>query len=143
MPPRLLRPGHITAAQIEATIGPIERQPHATGPGAPLPSPGMLQRHYAPRTPAEVYEGSGEFRVLDLVASGSRVGWLTHIRRMRAPAEQVVVRQLPNDPKEYATRLYSALHELDEAQLDRIVIDLPPDTEEWLAVRDRLRRAAG
>jgi len=35
------------------------------------------------------------------------------------------------------------LHNLDREQLDRIVVDLPPDTTEWLAVQDRLRRAAG
>jgi hypothetical protein len=33
------------------------------------------------------------------------------------------------------------LHELDGAGLDRIVVTLPPDAEEWLAVRDRVRRA--
>jgi hypothetical protein len=26
--------------------------------------------------------------------------------------------------------------------LDAIVVEMPPDEEEWLAVRDRLRRAA-
>jgi hypothetical protein len=34
------------------------------------------------------------------------------------------------------------LHELDQLGLDRIVVELPPVTDEWLAVRDRLMRAA-
>ena len=49
---------------------------------------------------------------------------------------------MPADPAGYAAQLYAALHALDDAGVDRIVVDLPPDGDEWLAVRDRLRRAA-
>ncbi|HEY7424074.1 MAG TPA: Sua5 family C-terminal domain-containing protein [Gemmataceae bacterium] len=49
---------------------------------------------------------------------------------------------LPADTAGYAAQLYAVLHELDAAELDRIVVALPPDTDDWLAVRDRLRRAA-
>jgi len=49
---------------------------------------------------------------------------------------------MPADPAGYAARLYTTLHALDEAGVDRIVVDLPPDAEEWLAVRDRVGRAA-
>ena len=49
---------------------------------------------------------------------------------------------LPSDAAGYAAQLYAVLHELDAADLDRIVVTLPPDTDEWLAVRDRLHRAA-
>ena len=54
----------------------------------------------------------------------------------------MLVRVLPSDPLGYAAQLYAVLHELDAAALDCIVVTLPPDTEEWMAVRDRLRRAA-
>ena len=54
----------------------------------------------------------------------------------------LIVRIMPADPAGYAAQLYAALYALDDAGLDRIVVDLPPDAEEWLAVRDRLRRAA-
>ena len=54
----------------------------------------------------------------------------------------VLVRVLPSDPAGYAALLYAVLHELDTAGLDRILVTLPPDTDDWMAVRDRLRRAA-
>ncbi|MCC6417578.1 MAG: hypothetical protein IT429_04950, partial [Gemmataceae bacterium] len=38
--------------------------------------------------------------------------------------------------------LYAALHTLDRAGVDRIVVSLPLDGPAWLAVRDRLRRAS-
>jgi L-threonylcarbamoyladenylate synthase len=137
-PPRLLRPGHITPAQIEAIIGPIQRGAVSTA-GA-LPSPGLFARHYSPRTPTEVVEGSGAERVLVLTEAGQRVGWLA--RMARPTSERVVLHVMPDDPTEYGTRLYAALHDLDELGLDRIIVDLPPGTDEWLAIRDRLLRAA-
>jgi L-threonylcarbamoyladenylate synthase len=49
---------------------------------------------------------------------------------------------MPRDPGQYARYLYAVLHDLDELGVERIVVDLPPDTPDWLAVRDRLRRAS-
>jgi L-threonylcarbamoyladenylate synthase len=49
---------------------------------------------------------------------------------------------MPEHADAFAARLYATLHALDQRQLDRIVVDEPPDTEAWRAVRDRLHRAA-
>ena len=51
-------------------------------------------------------------------------------------------RPMPNDPSSYARELYATLHELDAGGFDRIIVELPPDTPEWSAIRDRLFRAA-
>ena len=137
-PPRLLRPGLIGLAELEAVIGPIARMASAQA-GAALPSPGMLPRHYAPRTPLEC-SSAGRARVEELLRGGARVGWLT-VSSPQQAADGLVVRILPADATGYAAQLYAALHALDDAGVDRIVVDLPPDAEEWLAIRDRLRRA--
>jgi L-threonylcarbamoyladenylate synthase len=50
--------------------------------------------------------------------------------------------QMPATSAHYASNLYDTLHAADQRRAEYIVLDLPPDTEEWLAVRDRLRRAA-
>ncbi len=141
-PARLLRPGLVAPADIEALIGPIERAA-APAPEAPLPSPGMLARHYAPRTPLECVAGDARPRLEVLVRQGLRVAWLTH----EAPAEGdvpagVAVNLLPPDPAGYAAGLYALLHALDDGRADRIVVTLPPADEGWLGVRDRLKRAA-
>jgi L-threonylcarbamoyladenylate synthase len=108
----------------------------------PLPSPGLLPRHYAPRTPLECIEPSDTERIAALQNERRRIGWVTFGDPISAQVPGVVVRVLPADPAGYAAQLYAALHELDRAELDRILVTLPPDTHEWLAVRDRLRRAA-
>ena len=69
------------------------------------------------------------------------MGWMTFGKFVDGvPA--ALVELIPDHPKPYAARLYSALHAMDDAGVDRIIIELPPDTPEWHAVRDRLTRAA-
>ncbi len=140
-PPQLLRPGLVTPREIEAVIGPIGRQSPATA-GAALRSPGMLARHYAPRTPLECAADDGFQRVLQLTKDGLRVGWMTLGEAPNAldPAKAVVL-AMPIDPVAYAAQLFAALHTLDVAGVQRIVVALPPPLEEWLTVRDRLTRA--
>jgi L-threonylcarbamoyladenylate synthase len=149
-PPRLLRPGMVTPSAIEAIIGPIERQPPTASESGPLPSPGMMARHYAPRAPLicppfEKFEQTMEL-VFQMVHNGHRVGWATFSHMSfgdNRPPENPLIRFVSmSAPEHYASILYKLLHELDEAGCDRIVVDLPPDTEEWQAVRDRLLRAA-
>jgi len=48
---------------------------------------------------------------------------------------------MPRDSQAYAQKLYAALRELDTAGCERILVEAPPDTPEWAAVRDRLKRA--
>jgi L-threonylcarbamoyladenylate synthase len=54
----------------------------------------------------------------------------------------MIVVEMPLDPTAYSAQIYATLHELDHAGMDRILVDWPPETDDWLAVRDRLRRAA-
>jgi L-threonylcarbamoyladenylate synthase len=139
-PPRLLRPGLVTIAQLEEVVGHVERAPAPIAAG-PARSPGLMQKHYAPRTQLELVAGSGRHRVADLRRQGMRVGWITLEKPLALPAEPLLL-SMPDDPAGYAAQLYAALHQLDGQGLDRIVLDLPPATDDWLAVHDRLRRAA-
>jgi len=141
-PPCLLRPGPISKADIEAVIGSILLYPAIPAAVSPLPSPGLMARHYAPRTPLEcVVDGPG--RAFALAGEGIAVGLITmgdQTDDLALPGVQVLT--LPANPAGYAAQLYAALHVLDDAGLQRLVVTLPPDTPEWLAVHDRLRRAS-
>jgi L-threonylcarbamoyladenylate synthase len=132
--PVLLRPGPIAVAELEAVVGPIERRRLESSSG-PLPSPGMLPRHYAPRTPVELLADPEAIqkradRSTSAVLMGERTGVAGLVVRM------------PADAAGYAARLYDVLHDLDRRGVSRILIEMPPETDEWLAVRDRLTRAA-
>jgi len=142
-PPRLLRPGLISPAELEEVAGSIQRTCAAASRNeGPLLSPGMLGRHYAPIARLECCEGDGQARVDSLCRAGTRVGWLTFSPPAELRHSSLIVIEMPLDPRAYASRLYAALHALDDAKVERIVATLPPDSEAWLAVLDRLRRAS-
>jgi L-threonylcarbamoyladenylate synthase len=140
--PRLLRPGLIAPAEIEVVIGPIERgAAFSPNPRQPLQSPGQLPRHYAPRAAMECLASDGRCRVEQIAHEGIRVGWLA-LGGDNRPIPGVTTIAMPTSAPRYAAELYSALHMLDDLGVERIVVDLPPDTETWLAIRDRLRRGS-
>ena len=130
--PVLLRPGGVSRQQIEALIGPVSQQTAATGEAHP--APGLHPRHYSPRTKLALVrdgnvprEGSGAYLQIHHPPAGN--------------AREVV--RMPPEAQEYAARLYQTLHDLDVRGYDWIAVEAPPDTPEWEAVRDRLKRAAG
>jgi len=134
--PTLLRPGPIGITDLEATVGPVERR-IGISPG-PLPSPGLLLRHYAPRTPVELHlRDALDARIADL--EGNKENFGVVFLGTRSEEKRI---GLPLDPEAYATRLYDVLHHLDSLDLSRILVELPPDTDPWMAIRDRLIRAA-
>ena len=131
--PVLLRPGRVSKEQLESVLGPV-REKAATSPR----HPGGLERHYAPRTPARMVPS----HALDGAITGlkARVAVLAFSR----PDERVDYwLRMPREPQAYAQRLYAALRELDTAGCEHILVEAPPDSPEWAAVRDRLRRACG
>jgi len=131
--PVLLRPGAVTAAEIEQVLGqPLqgadEQAPRASG---------TLASHYAPRTELvlattvelEAMRGRGDISVLGLgdAPIGSRVRtWIVGGR----------------DAARYGHDLYANLRELDASGAKRLVVERPPVAAEWDAVNDRLGRAA-
>lgn len=148
-PPRLLRPGLVTPGEIESLIGPIERGSHAPAAhgtsrviAEPLRSPGMLERHYAPRAVLETLSAGSAERVAALTRQGCRVGWLTFDAPTEEIASSVRIAIMPRDATAYASQLYAVLHAMDDAGVERIIVEQPPDDEAWLAIRDRLKRAA-
>ena len=51
--------------------------------------------------------------------------------------------RMPREPQAYAQKLYAALRELDGAGCGAILVESPPETDAWNAIRDRLLRATG
>lgn len=139
-PPRILRPGAITAEQLSEALGmtvagPIGAQDQGSSAG-PL-SPGQMAIHYAPQTPAVRVAPDR----LAAFAWPGRAGLLVFGRPdLPALPGPAVRRDLPT-PAEAAAALYATLHDWDERNLDLIVVAPPPDSPEWRAIRDRLRRA--
>jgi L-threonylcarbamoyladenylate synthase len=142
--PTLLRPGTISVDDLRPIIGDVALPSSAPDATAARPSPGMLDRHYAPRAALRIIPPGERARMLAQAArevdEGWRIGGLMMLP-IDDPRIAPVIR-MPDDPAGYARRLYAELHELDDAGCELILIDQPPDTPAWAGVRDRLRRAA-
>jgi L-threonylcarbamoyladenylate synthase len=138
--PRLLRPGQITREQIEAVVGPIDVGGKSESPGIPLSSPGQLPVHYAPTAPAYRFETPDRPRLL---ARRTPADQFLLISLPDAPPipNEAQIHTLPPSPVDYARQLYGTLRELDGLSPPAIYIEMPPDTPDWLAIRDRLTRA--
>jgi L-threonylcarbamoyladenylate synthase len=131
--PRLLRPGALGLRELRDVAGPIALPEAEVTDGSARPSPGMSKRHYAPRARLILAKDIG-----DVDRAGLPIPITTMTYEGTGPADEV----LSADPREYAADLYAALHRLDDSGAATILVQQPPETEEWLAVRDRLGRAA-
>jgi L-threonylcarbamoyladenylate synthase len=148
----IYRPGAVTSVQIRDTAGEVEV---FTGgatlvgePQAPLPSPGVGLRHYAPRARLVLVDAP-------LAEMAVRLAELA----ARLPEEHVGV-MLPagvewrpsgatwfawgrwSMPEELAHSLYAGLRELDAEGCTVILCPVPPLDGIGAAIRDRLRKAA-
>ena len=136
--PEILRHGVITREMLEEALG--CEVPDA-GKDAPRAS-GRLKSHYAPKTKAELLsEDALILRAKTLSDEGVRLAVLAPERlKAKLPPVANFIRA-PETALAYGAFLYEALHELDAAHADRILIAAPPSTPEWAAVDDRLGRA--
>ena len=138
--PRVLRPGAITLDIIRHTLGCTVDGPLSSGESQPadLLSPGLLAKHYSPRT---------KVRLRTTLTQGERLPEKTGALifsdwRPDFPATETRVLSTRGDLEEIAAQLFGALRDLDQAQLDLIVVDTCEPIGLGEAIMDRLVRAS-
>ncbi len=120
---QLLRPGPVTAAEIEALLD----EPPLPVSDAKIEAPGQLASHYAPSKPVRLdarEAQSGEWHIgFGAVAGDDNL----------SP---------DGDLAEAAARLFDALHKGDASKATSIAVAPIPDEGIGVAINDRLKRAA-
>lgn len=120
---QLLRPGPVTAAEIEALLD----EPPLPVSDAKIEAPGQLASHYAPSKPVRLNAReaqSGEWHIgFGAVAGDDNL----------SP---------DGDLAEAAARLFDALHKGDASKATSIAVAPIPDEGIGVAINDRLKRAA-
>lgn len=148
--PRLLRPGGLDAAAIEAVLGQkLELPRHKTiAIRTAAPAPGMLSRHYSPKTPLTLHPKLGVAEAKN--APDSEVFLLlqkpgAHQLKLLSSATLARLHWLSEKGElaEIARNLFATLRRLDAGKSTRIHAALVPGNEGLApAINDRLRRAA-
>ena len=134
--PILYRLGSISVEEVESIVGPLKiLNKNNSSPIAP----GMLSRHYAPKTKTIVSENINE----ELKKYPNLNIGLLLFNDDIDYNENIVKEILSNnkDLEEAATNLYAAMHRLDRKNLDLIIAEKFPNKSLGKSINDRLKRA--
>ncbi len=138
--PKIVRPGAVTAEDLEPLIGEVEVD---TGNPDKPTSPGQLLKHYAPSLPVRLHAidvaqeeallGFGPLKFMGVQGGGFAKD---------LPAGQVMNLSEKGDLHEAAANLFAMLRALDNPKFSAIAVMDIPKTGLGLAINDRLERAA-
>lgn len=141
---QLLRPGAVSLEHIEEVLGEKVQAAQnvkleANTQLKPMTAPGMLDKHYAPRT-ALAFRSTAQDAQLP-----ARVGLIAFapVLSEKELAKYECIRVLSENAslEEIAHKLFAAIRDLDQMGLDLILVDSCPEQGLGLAIMDRLRRA--
>ena len=165
--PVLLRPGVLTATQIEYACGqnltansllkdeqsrqsirrlevdlmPLEAAPSEILGDAPRAS-GMLESHYAPKAKLRLMDGKALQTALDILGTDAKNIAVYSRQQMHSASTTILFRRMPEDAPQAAQQLFATLRELDQPDIKLIWVETPPEDAVWDGVRDRVTRAA-
>ncbi|MEI6391323.1 MAG: Sua5 family C-terminal domain-containing protein, partial [Verrucomicrobiota bacterium] len=122
-----------------------------------LKSPGLLRRHYSPQAKLVLWSWRDEqdlkVQISDFRFQGSRfkvqsskvqLSKIHVIAHTHIPSGEGFgrVSVISRDATAFAQAIYAELHECDEAGAELIVVEAPPNRDEWRPIVDRLKKAA-
>lgn len=139
--PSILRQGIISAQNLSQVLGKsVLNQSEKNN----IKVPGTHISHYAPRHSLYLLDKNALLKMAITLTQEQK--FFSVLSFSEKPLDLYLLShqwlQVPLDPKEYGQRLYSNLHQLDKLNTQGILVEAPPDTPEWIAIRDRLQRAS-
>lgn len=153
--PVLLRPGAVTKEMIEMAIGPISIDPAVFAKPAEgiLPkAPGMKYTHYSPKAAVTLVEGTSLALVVERInelvveaqAQGKKVGVMATEQTKQMYTGGVVLSLGDrNQPAAIGANLFKLLRKFDYLNIDVVYSEVFPETDEGMAIMNRLNKAAG
>lgn len=131
----IYRQGGISIEAIEAVVGKVQLlTENETAP----PAPGMLLKHYSPRTTLVISDDVS--RTIERYSS-KKIGVLSFYSNGFPTAQIVKVLSPEKDLDIAAKALFASLHQLDGAGLDIIIAERFPEQGLGSSINDRLNRA--
>ena len=146
-PPRLLRPGVVTAEQLREELPDLvvdDAVLHPMKAGETAASPGMKYKHYAPKAQISVVRGGQKEFFRWAAAHKDEADTLLVFEEdlPLCPARAVTMGR-EAEPLTQTARLFSALRELDKLGAEHVFARAPAPVGVGLGVCNRLYRAAG
>jgi L-threonylcarbamoyladenylate synthase len=130
---QVLRLGMVSESSIEK----VARKP-SSNENQDLPkAPGQHLLHYSPRTTVKLFTSRK-----DLVAFATSHKNCAALVFGVGAEPNCIYFNLPNRPAEAAEGLYDIMHQMDSLKMELLLIEMPKKLPKWLAIIDRLTRAA-
>jgi len=137
--PALLRPGGVPRRAIERVLGQrLAAKPRARSPGRAQIAPGMLTRHYSPKTKVVLH---ARLRAAQARATPD-AAFVFQAKPAGAASPNIFWLDAVGDERGVARRLFALLRELDQRAFRQLHIELARGEGLAEAINDRLRRAA-
>lgn len=147
--PIIFRPGDITKQQIEEVLNKHVEAVYEIKTDEKAKSPGLKYKHYSPNAAVVIMRGDITENSPAINSINERVGVLAFDEQIEEYKNQLnpdsVVLSLGSmsSPKEVEASLFSRLRDADEYGVKVVFAPEIQYTDEWMAVRNRLYRAAG
>jgi L-threonylcarbamoyladenylate synthase len=140
--PRILRSGPVTQQQLEKAMGQsVDTPKHHVEV-----VPGNVEAHYQPNTPLRIL--SSEQLLIEIELPHKKnchfIVWSDDVIEQCKKTEMPTCKwsKLQNNAAHFGSKLYVTLYQVDQIFPSQIMIEQPPQSDAWVAVNDRLSRAA-
>lgn len=135
--PIIYRLGSLSIEELESEIGYLTIANHnENNPKAP----GMLSKHYAPKTKTIITENIEQYVSEN---PNKKIGAITFDKPIvNSKLFHIEILSKTGDFREASRNLYSAMHQLDLMKLDVIVVEKLPNYDLGKSINDRLQRAS-
>ncbi len=143
----VLRPGEIIPRELYSVVGEVVvalavKDPSAAGENPE--SPGMKYKHYAPETPLVLLSGAREDVIGYVNCETRKKAVLSYSEDVFEYHNAYVINiGKKDDPHSQMHNLFKALRDVEEAEAEIIYANLPPETDDFLALYNRMIRACG
>ena len=130
---------------LAALPGCILRVDDSSSANSLFRSPGLLPKHYSPKAKLVIWSWYDEVELNSKIKKQKvKIGQTHVIAHTQIPLSPVYGRVcvIPHDAEAFGRAIYAELHRCDEAGARLIVVEALPETAEWRAITDRLRRAS-
>lgn len=143
-PPRLLRPGAVTAEQLREILPELIIDPAVLSElksGEKAASPGMKYKHYSPRTQVVLVEADAK-GFADFVNEKKNAVAVSFVEDKGIEIPNIVYGERESG-EQLAHSIFSVLRDLDKSEFEIAYVHAPSKSGAHLAVYNRLIRAAG
>lgn len=98
---------------------------------------GSMKVHYQPHKPVTLFKTE---EISNCIKNYKNCVFVCYSEEIFQKIDTKILIKMPTNVLQYQAKLYDTLHKIDKENYKEILIEMPPQTPEWLAIYDKLHR---